>query len=114
MFRAFLLKVLVFYQRYLTLLSFGSCRYYPTCSSYAKICFEKNSLLSAFYHSFVRILTCNGLFEGGIDYPLLDRLSLKPAKLDIDSIEYWLVPDKKNRYYIIKNFSFKGRMCLTK
>ncbi len=108
MFRKFLLMMLAFYQRYITLLGFGSCRYYPTCSEYAKINFQNNSLLSAFYNTSTRILTCNQLFAGGIDYPLLDKLCHRPKKLDVDSIKYWLVPNKKNKYFIIKNFSYKG------
>ena len=103
-----LLKLLWLYQKFFTLIGFGSCRYYPTCSEYARLNFENNSISSAFYHSFTRILRCNQFFEGGIEYPLLDKLHLKPAELDVDSIKYWLVPNKKNRYYIIKNFSYKG------
>ena len=108
MIRKALLKLLWLYQKFFTLIGYGSCRYYPTCSEYARINFEKNSISSAFYHTFIRILRCNQLFEGGIEYPLLDKLSLKPEKLGVDSIKYWLVPNKKNRFYIIKNFSFKG------
>jgi len=48
------------------------------------------------------------MFDGGIEYPTLDKLRLKPANLGINSIKYWLVPSKKNRYFIIKNFSYKG------
>jgi len=108
MIKKILLKALWLYQRFFTLIGYGSCRYYPTCSEYARLNFQNNSILSAFYHSSTRILTCNQLFDGGIDYPLLDKLILKPSKLNVESIEYWLVPNKKNRYYIIKNFSYKG------
>jgi len=106
--KQFLLKLLWLYQKFFTVLGFGSCRYYPSCSEYARLNFQNNSISSAFYHSFTRILRCNQFFEGGIDYPELDKLCQKPAKLDVDSIKYWLVPSKKNRYYIIKNFSYKG------
>jgi len=108
MIKRFLLKLLWLYQRFFTLIGYGSCRYYPTCSEYARLNFQNNSILSAFYHSSTRILRCNQLFIGGIEYPLLDKLVLKPAKLEIDTIKYWLVPNKKNRHYIIKNFSYKG------
>lgn len=106
--RKFLLKLLWLYQKFFTLIGFGSCRYYPSCSEYARLNFQNNSISSAFYHSFTRILRCNQLYDGGIEYPTLDKLRLKPTKLGVDSIKYWLVPDKKNRYYIIKNFSYKG------
>jgi putative membrane protein insertion efficiency factor len=108
MLKKFLLSILHLYQRFFTLIGYGSCRYYPTCSEYAKWEFENNKISSAFYHSLTRILRCNQLFDGGIDYPLLDKLSLKPENLAVDTIKYWLVPNKKNRFYIIKNFAFKG------
>jgi len=106
--RKLLLKLMWFYQKFLTLLGFGSCRYYPSCSEYARLNFVNNSLSSAFYHSLTRILRCNQLFEGGIDYPLLNELVVKPKELSVETIKYWLVPNKKKQYYIIKNFSFKG------
>ena len=108
MIKSGLLKLMWFYQKFITLLGFGSCRYYPSCSEYARLNFVNNSISSAFYHSSTRILRCNQLFEGGIDYPLLDKLVIKPAILNVGTIKYWLVPNKKNRYYIIKNFSYKG------
>ena len=106
--RTVLLKLLWLYQKFFTLIGFGSCRYYPSCSEFARINFENNSLSSAFYHSLTRILRCNQLFDGGIEYPLLDKLSPKPKKLGMDAIKYWLVPNKNNRFHIIKNFSYKG------
>ncbi len=112
--RRFLLKILLFYQKILSPLSFGSCRYYPSCSNYAKLQFENNPLLTAFYNTFTRIASCNQLFEGGIDYPVLYKLEKNPSKLDTKSIKYWLVPNKKNRFYIVENYLFKGRSCLTK
>ncbi len=108
MIKSLLLKLMWFYQKFITLIGFGSCRYYPSCSEYARLNFVNNSLSSAFYHSFTRILRCNQLFEGGIEYPLLDKLSVKPENLTVETIKYWLVPNKKDRYYIIKNFSYKG------
>ncbi|MDQ7044880.1 MAG: membrane protein insertion efficiency factor YidD [Sulfurimonas sp.] len=111
MIRKILLKILWFYQKFLTLFSFGSCRYYPSCSEFARLNFVNNSISSAFYHSLTRILRCNQLFDGGIEYPLLDKLITKPAKLELDTIQYWLVPNKKDRFYIIKNFSYKGSSC---
>ena len=114
MLRKLLLKLLWLYQKFFTLIGFGSCRYYPTCSEYARINFENNSLLTAFYNTFTRILRCNQLFDGGIDYPLLNKLCCKPKKLDIDSIKYWLVPEKNDRFYIIENYFYKGKSCSTK
>jgi len=102
-----LLKLLSLYQRFFTLIGYGSCRYYPTCSEYAKWQFEENPLPIAFFQSALRILRCNQLFEGGIDYPILHNFVKNPKSLSVNEIKYWFVPKKRDNFYIIKNFSFK-------
>jgi putative membrane protein insertion efficiency factor len=108
MVRKLLLKLLWIYQKFFTLIGFGSCRYYPTCSEYAKIHFENSKISTAFYHTFIRILRCNQLFEGGIEYPIIKKNSFCPKNMGIEEIKYWLVPKGDNYFYTIKNFSFKG------
>jgi putative membrane protein insertion efficiency factor len=106
-----LLLLLSFYQKFLTLFSLGSCRYHPTCSEYAKWQFENNNILLAFYYSFIRILRCNQLFDGGFDYPHIKRnLNIIDNKFyKIENIKYWYIPkEKKNNYIIIKNWEFKN------
>jgi len=100
-----ILKLLAFYQKFLTLLSFGSCRYYPTCSQYSKQQFETNSLFKALYFTIIRILKCNQLFDGGIDYPSIE-CKFNNIKYKKINVKYWYVPHK-NRYLIIKNWDFK-------
>ncbi len=118
--RKFLLLILDFYQKFLTLFSLGSCRYSPTCSEYAKWQFENNNILLAFYYSFTRILKCNQLFEGGFDYPLV-KLQFKNVLYKRINVKYWYIPkvvnsnrgtnflrSKKTNYIIIKNWEFKN------
>jgi putative membrane protein insertion efficiency factor len=107
MIKNFLLKLLTLYQRFFTLIGYGSCRYYPSCSEYARWQFEHNPLYIAFLQSFLRILRCNQLFDGGIDYPVLHSLCKKPKKIDVSHIKYWLVPKNEQRFFIIKNFNFE-------
>ena len=93
----------------------ASCRYYPTCSEYAKWQFELNAPHQAFAQTSLRILRCNQLFKGGIDYPVVDFKPLKSTDLlklnpfcGIINVTYWLVPkntDSDNtKYYVIKDF----------
>jgi len=98
----------------------ASCRYYPSCSEYAKWQFEFNAPHKAFVASSLRILRCNQLFDGGIDYPLVAFSPYKPRSLltfntfcgKIDVI-YWLVPkstDSNNSsYYVLKDFDAINR-----
>jgi len=100
-----ILYLIKFYQKYLTVLSFGSCRYYPTCSSYAKLQFENNNIFYAIFYTTIRILKCNPLFPGGFDYvkvkcPSKNRLNLKFKKI---KVKYWKVPVKNNYCLILQH-----------
>jgi len=96
------------YKKYISPLLGENCRYYPSCSEFAK----EQLLLSdrktvAFLSSVFRILRCNQLFRGGIDYPLVYKKRLK-SSFGMREIEYWLVPSRKKGYYfVVKNFAFK-------
>ncbi|MDR0762573.1 MAG: membrane protein insertion efficiency factor YidD [Campylobacteraceae bacterium] len=106
--RKFALWFLKLYQRFFTVFSFGSCRYYPTCSEYAKLLFEYDNLVLAFMKSVLRILRCNQLFKGGIDYPAVGKNAFKKPPLLRQSfnnvnIVVWFVPTKKSSFYVIKS-----------
>ncbi|HHD77565.1 MAG TPA: membrane protein insertion efficiency factor YidD [Campylobacteraceae bacterium] len=111
--RKTLLSLLFLYQRFFTLLGYGSCRYYPTCSEYAKWQFQKNSLPKAFILSSLRILRCNQLFPGGIDYPVvkvnlnLKRIYSHNRNTNKIIVQFWLVPKEGNYFYLIKTFKRK-------
>ncbi len=108
MLRSFLLNLLKLYQNTFSLIAGNNCRYYPSCSAYAMIQFEKNNLFFAFFNSLFRILRCNQLFEGGFDYPKLHIKCKKNESLSINEVKYWLIPQADNRCSIIKNFLYKG------
>ena len=98
--------------QYLSKMLPGSCRYYPTCSEYAKWNFETSAPHKALVNSTLRILRCNQLFPGGIDYPvvryqpppalqLTSYLNILSGKI---SIKYWFVPKSDAYYYVIKDY----------
>jgi len=97
-------KILSFYQKIISPLFSPSCRYYPSCSEYAKWQFDTNSAPKAFVSSAIRIMRCNKLFDGGIDYP---QINYKPPKLlDRNSqnikIKYWFVKNSGS-FAVIKS-----------
>ena len=106
------LSLLHFYQKYISVLTPGSCRYYPTCSEYAKWRIENENIFKSIFFIIFRILRCNQLFKGGIEYPVVKVRKLESEKVrklknekvrKLGNIKYWLVPAKKEgEFYIIK------------
>lgn len=107
--RQIALLVLKVYQKFLTLFSYASCRYYPTCSEYAKWQILNNNFLKACFFTLLRILRCNQFFAGGIDYPVVKKNFYCPfvaAKRPFsDKILFWFVPKTDKSFYVIKAFS---------
>jgi putative membrane protein insertion efficiency factor len=104
------LGFIAFYQKVLTLFSYGSCRYYPTCSEYAKWQLMHNQLLLGMGASVLRILRCNQLFPGGIDYPVVSKRFKKRALVcrftcKVIGVKYWFIPKDSCRYYVVKSFA---------
>jgi len=64
-----LIKTIRLYQRYISPLKKPCCRFYPSCSQYAVMAIEKYGVLRGGFKAVLRILRCNPLFKGGIDFP---------------------------------------------
>ncbi|WP_115056060.1 membrane protein insertion efficiency factor YidD [Helicobacter mustelae] len=92
------------YQRFLSPLFPGTCRYYPGCSEYAAWSFKNQHFLPAIWSILWRILRCNQLFLGGIDYPVVQK-RLRPDTFAPCKIAFWFVPLKKSqkKFFIIKS-----------
>jgi putative membrane protein insertion efficiency factor len=108
-FKRFFIAPIEAYQ-YISRMLPGSCRYYPTCSEYAKWQFAFNAPHRAFIASTWRIARCNQLFPGGIDYPVVHwRAPTCPyvcaalSSIPTD-IAFWLIPKDPGHYYVIKMF----------
>jgi putative membrane protein insertion efficiency factor len=55
------------YQKLLSPLFAGSCRFYPSCSNYSIDAFREHGFFKGMYLTAKRILRCNPFFEGGYD-----------------------------------------------
>lgn len=63
-----LIKLIRFYQRYISHLKWGGhCIYIPTCSQYAVEALEKHGIIKGGLLSVWRILRCNPFSKGGYD-----------------------------------------------
>lgn len=62
-----ILRMIRFYQRYISPMSPPSCRFYPTCSQYAIEAVEEHGAFKGSYLAVRRILKCHPLHKGGFD-----------------------------------------------
>ncbi len=77
------LKLITLYQRFISPLFPPTCRYYPSCSAYARGALERFGFIRGSLLALWRILRCNPLSNGGIDY-VPERFfdAFKPKKRD--------------------------------
>lgn len=61
-----LLKLIYLYQL-MPISSHSKCKYYPTCSNYAKEAIEVYGSVKGSYLAIKRILKCNPFSKGGVD-----------------------------------------------
>ncbi|MEJ2025778.1 MAG: membrane protein insertion efficiency factor YidD [Deltaproteobacteria bacterium] len=62
--------VIGLYQKFISPLSPPSCRFYPSCSTYARQAIDKYGVFRGGFLALIRILKCHPLHPGGYD-PLL-------------------------------------------
>jgi putative membrane protein insertion efficiency factor len=55
------------YRNYLSHMKIRCCRFYPSCSEYAKEAIEKYGLMSGIIKATKRILRCHPFCDGGYD-----------------------------------------------
>lgn len=48
---------------------YSQCRFYPSCSDYARIAIDKQGVFKGSIKTFVRLVRCNPWTCGGIDQP---------------------------------------------
>lgn len=61
------LMIIVFYQRFLSPLKVPTCRFYPSCSSYALQAIAKYGVVKGFFLAFRRFFRCHPFHPGGYD-----------------------------------------------
>jgi uncharacterized protein len=64
------ISLLTAYQRLLSpLLGTGVCRFYPSCSEYARLAVQRDGIARGGVKALGRLLRCTPLQRGGIDFP---------------------------------------------
>src|SRR5690625_415451 len=85
-----------FYQKYISPNTAPSCRYHPTCSSYALEAIEKHGAIKGGIMGAARIIRCNPFVEGGVD-EVPDHFTIfrNPENLEDEYIPEFLMPVDK-------------------
>ncbi|MCI5884923.1 MAG: membrane protein insertion efficiency factor YidD [Clostridiales bacterium] len=65
--KRFLMYIILFYQKFLSPLLPGKCRFTPTCSVYFLQALEKYGFYRGTFLGIKRILKCHPFHEGGYD-----------------------------------------------
>jgi len=97
-------KFIKFYRYFISPALGNNCRYYPTCSEYAIMEYETENFFKATVKSLFRILRCNQLFKGGIDYPVVKKKFLATYGKK-QKVKYWLIPQGNDKYIVIKAYN---------
>ncbi|XBC38208.1 MAG: membrane protein insertion efficiency factor YidD [Buchnera aphidicola (Floraphis choui)] len=63
----FFIIIILFYQRFISILFIPSCRFQPTCSHYALLVLRHYCLVKGCYLIIRRILKCHPFHPGGCD-----------------------------------------------
>lgn len=94
-----LMRIIRFYQEHISPATPPSCRYHPTCSSYALEAVDKHGALKGGIMSTARIIRCNPFVEGGVDkVPDHFTLGRNPANIGEQYIPgYLLSVDAKTK-----------------
>ncbi|HIT44123.1 TPA: membrane protein insertion efficiency factor YidD [Candidatus Avacholeplasma faecigallinarum] len=79
------IKLINFYQNSISPNTAPKCRFYPSCSQYAKECYEKFNFVKASLLTTKRLLKCNRLFKGGYDPVPLSKAEKENLKKENDS-----------------------------
>ena len=74
------IKLIEFYQTSISPNKSPRCRFTPTCSQYAKECYQKFNFAKASLLTAKRILKCNPLFKSGYDPVPLTKEEKKNLK----------------------------------
>ena len=65
--RFILLNVIKIYQKFISPIFPGKCRFYPTCSAYTYEAIEKFGIIKGIFLGIKRIIKCHPFHPGGYD-----------------------------------------------
>lgn len=92
------MNMIRFYQKHISPATQPTCRYHPTCSTYALEAVDKHGALKGGIMGTARILRCNPFVEGGVDrVPDYFTLKRNPANIGEPYIPDYLLSDPESK-----------------
>ncbi|MEK7173326.1 MAG: membrane protein insertion efficiency factor YidD [Patescibacteria group bacterium] len=64
-----ILKIVGYYQQFLSPYLGNHCRFYPSCSAYCSLALQKHGAGKGLGLTAWRVIRCNPLNQGGVDLP---------------------------------------------
>lgn len=61
------ITIIYIYKIFFSMFCNGCCRFYPSCSTYAKQAIEKKGVTIGIYLTIKRLIRCNPITPGGYD-----------------------------------------------
>ena len=78
-----LIGLLLFYQRFISPLTPPTCRYYPSCSTYALVAIRRFGPVKGTWLALKRLARCHPWAAGGVDHvPAKDPVTAEHASAD--------------------------------
>jgi len=65
--KTFFINLILFYQRYISILMAPCCRFYPSCSQYTLDAVSKYGVIKGLFMGSKRLCRCHPLCHGGLD-----------------------------------------------
>jgi len=69
MIKKIILKIIKFYQIFISPSLGYNCRFYPSCSQYSYLAIKKYGILKGIFLGVKRVLKCHPWNKGGVDLP---------------------------------------------
>ncbi|EKE32702.1 MULTISPECIES: membrane protein insertion efficiency factor YidD [Salimicrobium] len=67
MLRNAMIGLIRFYRKGISPFTPPTCRFYPTCSEYGLVAFQRHGFVKGMYLTLKRVLKCHPLHPGGVD-----------------------------------------------
>jgi uncharacterized protein len=78
-----LIGLLVFYQRFISPMTPPTCRYYPSCSTYALVAIRRFGPVKGTWLALKRLARCHPWAAGGVDHvPAKDPITAEGSSAD--------------------------------